>query len=118
MHSGYHAQCQREWRRGADEAGSRPLRPHRVTSPPGDRDASRDGGEAAKRSGRRRRSSTAMEKKRRGGGRLRIGPPGGQEDIVLYVTLLRGLRKTFGDCEMIRELLKAIYEVLHQQIWE
>lgn len=34
-------------------------------------------------------------------------PPGGQDNIVLYVTSLRGIRKTFGDCEIIRELLKV-----------
>lgn len=34
-------------------------------------------------------------------------PPGGEESVVFYTTTLRGIRKTFDDCNMIRFLLDS-----------
>ncbi|XP_010451987.1 PREDICTED: glutaredoxin domain-containing cysteine-rich protein 1-like [Camelina sativa] len=34
-------------------------------------------------------------------------PPGGEESVVFYTTTLRGIRKTFDDCDMIRFLLDS-----------
>ncbi|XP_010490568.1 PREDICTED: glutaredoxin domain-containing cysteine-rich protein 1 [Camelina sativa] len=34
-------------------------------------------------------------------------PPGGEESVVFYTTSLRGIRKTFDDCNMIRFLLDS-----------
>lgn len=34
-------------------------------------------------------------------------PPGGDESVILYTTTLRGIRKTFEDCNSIRYLLET-----------
>eukprot|EP00250_Pteridium_aquilinum_P020134 c24716_g1_i1 orf=745-2673(-) len=34
-------------------------------------------------------------------------PPGGEEAVVLYTTTLRGIRKTFEDCNTAREILQS-----------
>lgn len=34
-------------------------------------------------------------------------PPGGDETVVLYTTTLRGIRKTFEDCNNLREILRS-----------
>lgn len=34
-------------------------------------------------------------------------PPGGDKSVVLYTTTLRGIRKTFEDCNNAREILKS-----------
>ncbi|KAG2310367.1 hypothetical protein Bca52824_021924 [Brassica carinata] len=34
-------------------------------------------------------------------------PPGGEDSVVFYTTTLRGIRKTFDDCNMIRFLLDS-----------
>ncbi|KAI5066654.1 hypothetical protein GOP47_0019278 [Adiantum capillus-veneris] len=34
-------------------------------------------------------------------------PPGGEETIVLYTTTLHGIRKTFEDCNNVRDILKG-----------
>ena len=35
-------------------------------------------------------------------------PPGGEEKIVLYVTSLQGIRKTYSDCAIIRGVLQVL----------
>ncbi|KAM0826379.1 hypothetical protein ACQ4PT_068919 [Festuca glaucescens] len=35
-------------------------------------------------------------------------PPGGEEAVVLYTTTLRGIRKTFEDCNEVRALLENL----------
>lgn len=34
-------------------------------------------------------------------------PPGGEKTVVLYTTTLRGIRKTFEDCNNVREILQS-----------
>ncbi|BAT85948.1 uncharacterized protein HKW66_Vig0055270 [Vigna angularis] len=42
-------------------------------------------------------------------------PPGGNHSIVLYTTSLRGIRKTFRDCNTIRFLLRSFKIVYHER---
>lgn len=37
----------------------------------------------------------------------KLCPPGGEEAVVLYTTSLRGIRKTFDDCNSVRGLLQS-----------
>ncbi|XP_010543494.1 PREDICTED: uncharacterized protein At3g28850-like [Tarenaya hassleriana] len=36
-----------------------------------------------------------------------ICPPGGQNSVVIYTTTLRGIRKTFEDCNTVRSILES-----------
>ncbi|XP_027349346.1 uncharacterized protein At5g39865-like [Abrus precatorius] len=42
-------------------------------------------------------------------------PPGGSHSIILYTTSLRGIRKTFQDCNTIRFLLRSFKIVYHER---
>ncbi|PSS15848.1 Thioredoxin-like fold protein [Actinidia chinensis var. chinensis] len=42
-------------------------------------------------------------------------PPGGNQGVVLYTTSLRGIRKTFEDCNSIRFLLESLRVVFHER---
>ncbi|KAK4432644.1 hypothetical protein Salat_1026600 [Sesamum alatum] len=42
-------------------------------------------------------------------------PPGGKDSIVLYITSLRGIRKTFEDCNTIRFLLESFRVVYSER---
>ncbi|XP_072957409.1 uncharacterized protein [Typha angustifolia] len=42
-------------------------------------------------------------------------PPGGEESIILYTTTLRGIRKTFEDCNSLRNLLDNLKLVFHER---
>nr|GLL24717.1 uncharacterized protein At3g28850-like isoform X2 [Ipomoea trifida] len=37
----------------------------------------------------------------------KIRPPGGENAVVLYITTLRGIRKTFEDCNTVRSILES-----------
>ncbi|XP_019156921.1 PREDICTED: uncharacterized protein At3g28850-like isoform X2 [Ipomoea nil] len=37
----------------------------------------------------------------------KILPPGGENAVVLYITTLRGIRKTFEDCNTVRSILES-----------
>lgn len=42
-------------------------------------------------------------------------PPGGTKSIILYTTSLRGIRKTFQDCNTIRFLLRNLRILYHER---
>ncbi|ESW34983.1 hypothetical protein PHAVU_001G197100 [Phaseolus vulgaris] len=42
-------------------------------------------------------------------------PPGGNHSIILYTTSLRGIRKTFHDCNTIRFLLRSFRIMYHER---
>ncbi|XP_055815334.1 uncharacterized protein At5g39865 [Solanum dulcamara] len=42
-------------------------------------------------------------------------PPGGKDTIIFYTTSLRGIRKTFEDCNMIRFLLESFHVVYYER---
>lgn len=42
-------------------------------------------------------------------------PPGGTHSIILYTTSLRGIRKTFQDCNTIRFLLRSFKIIYHER---
>ncbi|CAN4113931.1 unnamed protein product [Withania somnifera] len=42
-------------------------------------------------------------------------PPGGKDTIIFYTTSLRGIRKTFEDCNMIRFLLESFRVVYYER---
>ncbi|XP_050910292.1 uncharacterized protein At3g28850 [Lathyrus oleraceus] len=42
-------------------------------------------------------------------------PPGGSNSIILYTTSLRGIRKTFQDCNTIRFLLRSLRIMYHER---
>lgn len=42
-------------------------------------------------------------------------PPGGEERVVLYVTSLRGIRKTFEDCNNLRMILQSFSVVVDER---
>jgi len=42
-------------------------------------------------------------------------PPGGSNSIILYTTSLRGIRKTFQDCNTIRFLLRSLRVMYHER---
>ncbi|KAG4204587.1 hypothetical protein ERO13_A04G055500v2 [Gossypium hirsutum] len=42
-------------------------------------------------------------------------PPGGEDAVVLYTTSLRGIRKTFEDCNAIRYLLSSFRILVHER---
>nr|KYP56968.1 Uncharacterized protein At5g39865 family [Cajanus cajan] len=42
-------------------------------------------------------------------------PPGGNHSIILYTTSLRGIRKTFQDCNTIRFLLRSFKIMYHER---
>ncbi|KAJ1390656.1 Thioredoxin-like superfamily [Sesbania bispinosa] len=42
-------------------------------------------------------------------------PPGGSQSIILYTTSLRGIRKTFQDCNTIRFLLRSFKIMYHER---
>ncbi|KAK7337332.1 hypothetical protein VNO77_17898 [Canavalia gladiata] len=42
-------------------------------------------------------------------------PPGGSQSIILYTTSLRGIRKTFQECNTIRFLLRSFKIVYHER---
>ncbi|KAA8516820.1 hypothetical protein F0562_017070 [Nyssa sinensis] len=42
-------------------------------------------------------------------------PPGGSESVVLYTTSLRGIRKTFEDCNSIRFLLESFRVLFYER---
>ncbi|QCD98131.1 uncharacterized protein At5g39865-like [Vigna unguiculata] len=42
-------------------------------------------------------------------------PPGGNHSIILYTTSLRGIRKTFHDCNTIRFLLRSFKIMYHER---
>lgn len=41
--------------------------------------------------------------------------PGGRNSVVLYTTSLRGIRKTFEDCESIKFLLDSFHIIYHER---
>ncbi|XP_061362452.1 uncharacterized protein At5g39865-like [Gastrolobium bilobum] len=43
-----------------------------------------------------------------------IDPPGGNHPIILYTTSLRGIRKTYQDCNTIRFLLRS-FKIIYQE---
>ncbi|XP_027364276.1 uncharacterized protein At5g39865 [Abrus precatorius] len=43
-----------------------------------------------------------------------IYPPGGSQEVILYTTSLRGIRKTFQDCNTIRFLLRS-FKIKYQE---
>lgn len=42
-------------------------------------------------------------------------PPGGEDSVVLYTTSLRGIRKTFKDCNAIRYILSSFKILVHER---
>lgn len=44
-----------------------------------------------------------------------VCPPGGNHSIILYTTSLRGIRKTFQDCNTIRFLLRSFKIMYHER---
>ncbi|KAJ1378559.1 Thioredoxin-like superfamily [Sesbania bispinosa] len=44
-----------------------------------------------------------------------IYPPGGSQAVILYTTSLRGIRKTFQDCNTIRFLLRSFKIIYHER---
>ncbi|KAF3434417.1 hypothetical protein FNV43_RR25520 [Rhamnella rubrinervis] len=44
-----------------------------------------------------------------------ICPPGGSESVILYSTTLRGIRKTFDNCNSIRFLLESFRVVFYER---
>ncbi|PHT60749.1 hypothetical protein CQW23_03112 [Capsicum baccatum] len=42
-------------------------------------------------------------------------PPGGQDAVIIYTTSLRGIRKTFEDCSMIRFLVESFGIVYYER---
>ncbi|KAE8663114.1 F26K24.5 protein [Hibiscus syriacus] len=42
-------------------------------------------------------------------------PPGGEDSVVLYTTSLRGIRKTFKDCNNIKYLLSSFNILVHER---
>ncbi|GFP89904.1 uncharacterized protein at5g39865 [Phtheirospermum japonicum] len=42
-------------------------------------------------------------------------PPGGKDVIVLYTTSLRGIRKTFEDCNTVRFLLESFHVLISER---
>ncbi|XP_060200933.1 uncharacterized protein At5g39865 [Lycium barbarum] len=42
-------------------------------------------------------------------------PPGGKDAVIFYTTSLRGIRKTFEDCNMIRFLLESFRVVYYER---
>ncbi|KAK7284767.1 hypothetical protein RJT34_19520 [Clitoria ternatea] len=42
-------------------------------------------------------------------------PPGGRHTIILYTTSLRGIRKTFQDCNTVRFLLRSFKIMYHER---
>ncbi|MCO5571003.1 hypothetical protein L7F22_024734 [Adiantum nelumboides] len=44
-----------------------------------------------------------------------ICPAGGEENVVLYTTTLRGIRKTFEDCNSVRDILKSFGVGVHER---
>ncbi|XP_008456623.2 uncharacterized protein At3g28850 [Cucumis melo] len=42
-------------------------------------------------------------------------PPGGSDSVILYTTTLRGIRKTFEDCNSIRFLLETFKVKFHER---
>ncbi|KAK7396782.1 hypothetical protein VNO78_17940 [Psophocarpus tetragonolobus] len=42
-------------------------------------------------------------------------PPGGNHSIILYTTSLRGIRKTFQDCNTVRFLLRSFKIMYHER---
>ena len=44
-----------------------------------------------------------------------IYPPGGSHAVILYTTSLRGIRKTFQDCNTIRFLLRSFKIIYHEK---
>lgn len=42
-------------------------------------------------------------------------PPGGKDAIILYTTSLRGIRKTFEDCNMIRFIIESFHVVYYER---
>ncbi|RDX63681.1 hypothetical protein CR513_57856, partial [Mucuna pruriens] len=44
-----------------------------------------------------------------------IYPPGGSRAVILYTTSMRGIRKTFQDCNTIRFLLRSFKIIYHER---
>ena len=40
---------------------------------------------------------------------VKLCPPGGERSVVLYTTSLRGIRKTFEDCNTIRRVIESLF---------
>ncbi|URE13132.1 Glutaredoxin [Musa troglodytarum] len=43
-------------------------------------------------------------------------PPGGENTVVLYTTTLRGIRKTFEDCNAVRSTLESYHVRIMERI--
>ncbi|KAK7278755.1 hypothetical protein RJT34_23791 [Clitoria ternatea] len=43
-----------------------------------------------------------------------IHPPGGSQAVILYTTSLRGIRKTFQDCNTVRFLMRS-FKIIYQE---
>ncbi|XP_027934497.1 uncharacterized protein At5g39865 [Vigna unguiculata] len=44
-----------------------------------------------------------------------IHPPGGSQAVILYTTSMRGIRKTFQDCNTVRFLLRSFKIIYHER---
>ncbi|TKY53182.1 electron carrier [Spatholobus suberectus] len=44
-----------------------------------------------------------------------IYPPGGSQAVILYTTSMRGIRKTFQDCNTVRFLLRSFKIIYHER---
>ncbi|XP_006588876.2 uncharacterized protein At5g39865-like [Glycine soja] len=44
-----------------------------------------------------------------------IHPPGGSQAVILYTTSLRGIRKTFQDCNTVRFLMRSFKITYHER---
>ncbi|KAK7392714.1 hypothetical protein VNO78_21160 [Psophocarpus tetragonolobus] len=44
-----------------------------------------------------------------------IHPPGGSQEVILYTTSMRGIRKTFQDCNTILFLLRSFKIIYHER---
>nr|CAD1843489.1 unnamed protein product [Ananas comosus var. bracteatus] len=53
------------------------------------------------------RDRQERERRRAGGDDAAAMPPGNAEGVVLYTTTLRGVRRTFEDCERARQVVEA-----------